>query len=126
MNFLEDDHQEFFTPWVKNWQIKRSLENSTLYNKKTMYGKVRTPGEMFIDVIDGEAVEHHFLNLWSLIYKCDYSEECYFDLCCDGNTIEFKTFKEIINIPDIIDHLSGIPGRLSKYLIFLWEKRYLG
>lgn len=122
MNFLEDDHQEFFTPWVKAYQFKRSLENSKLYNSVTMYGKKRTPLEMLISTINGEAIEHHYLNIWSLMYDCKYSENCYLDLCCNGHQIEFKTFKDITNLPGIIDHLCNIPGRFSKYLMFFERK----
>jgi hypothetical protein len=43
-------------------------------------------------------------------------------LCCNGNDIEFKTFKDVIGIPTIIDHLLSVPGRLSKYLMFFERK----
>lgn len=52
------------------------------------------------------------------MYDCQYSENCYLDLCCNGNQIEFKTFKDITNLPGIVDHLCNIPGRFSKYLMF--------
>lgn len=57
-----------------------------------------------------------------MIYNCHYSKNKYFDLCCDGNEVEFKTFNNSSNIPDIINHLLKVPGRLSKYLIFFERK----
>lgn len=122
MNFLEQYHQEFFSPWVKSYQVKRSLDNSKIYNNKSSSGKIRSQTEMFMSVIHGEAIEHHYLNLWSMFYKCYYSDKPYFDLCCNENYIEFKTFKDINNVVWIVDHLCTIPSRLSNYIMFFERK----
>ena len=111
-----DSFTEWFTPFVYEHQLENTREVCKNYSKTSIFGLTRTDEQVFNNSINGEAVEYHLVNVYTLLGEDILHTDDYTDIKLNNKIIECKSFMNIASLPEIIDHFINTNKGESDYL----------